>query len=215
MILSPARRVRKAYWTAFVVYFSYVWLSVRRRFLGKKWYEKRILALHIRNAERVKTAILELEGLFIKVGQLLSVMSNFLPEAFQRPLEALQDRLPPRPVEEVRRRIAEELGKSPEELFRHMEETPMATASIGQAHRAVLLDGTEVVVKVQHYGIEEIASVDLRILHRLTRIYAWLVDIKGVEYLYSQIRQMIEEEMDFNNEAQTMERIFMNTHHAG
>ena len=210
MILSPARRVRKAYWTAFVVYFSYVWLSVRRRFLGKKWYEKRILALHIRNAERVKTAILELEGLFIKVGQLLSVMSNFLPEAFQRPLEALQDRLPPRPIEEVRRRIAEELGKSPEELFRHMEETPMATASIGQAHRAVLLDGTEVVVKVQHYGIEEIASVDLRILHRLTRIYAWLVDIKGVEYLYSQIRQMIEEEMDFNNEAQTMERIRQN-----
>lgn len=210
MMLSPARRVRKAYWTAFVVYFSYVWLSVRRRFSGKKWYEKRLLALHIRNAERVKTAILELEGLFIKVGQLLSVMSNFLPEAFQRPLEALQDRLPPRPIEEVRRRIAEELGKSPEELFRQMEETPMATASIGQAHRAVLLDGTEVVVKVQHYGIEEIASVDLRILHRLTRIYAWLVDIKGIEYLYSQIRQMIEEEMDFNNEAQTMERIRQN-----
>jgi predicted unusual protein kinase regulating ubiquinone biosynthesis (AarF/ABC1/UbiB family) len=210
MILSPARRVRKAYWTAFVVYFSYFWLSVRRRFMGRKWYEARIVALHIRNAGRVKTAILELEGLFIKVGQLLSVMSNFLPEEFQRPLEALQDRLPARRFEEVQQRIREELGRTPEELFQHMEETPMATASIGQAHRAVLHDGTEVVVKVQHYGIETIASVDLRILHRLTKIYAWLVDIKGMEYLYTQIRQMIEQEMDFSNEARTMDLIRKN-----
>ncbi|HLP93344.1 MAG TPA: AarF/UbiB family protein [Saprospiraceae bacterium] len=210
MILSPSRRIRKAYWTAFVVYFSYFWLSLRRRFMGRKWYENRIVALHIRNAERVKTAILELEGLFIKVGQLLSVMSNFLPEEFQKPLEALQDRLPARPFGEVRRRIEEELGRSPEAIFQQIEEIPMATASIGQAHRAVLPDGTEVVVKVQHYGIETIASVDLRILHRLTKIYAWLVDIKGMEYLYSQIRQMIEEEMDFTNEARTMERIRQN-----
>lgn len=210
MILSPSRRVRKAYWTAFVVYFSYFWLSLRRRFMGRKWYESRIVALHIQNAERVKTAILELEGLFIKVGQLLSVMSNFLPEEFQKPLEALQDRLPARPFGEVRKRIEEELGKSPEAVFQQIEEIPMATASIGQAHRAVLPDGTEVVVKVQHYGIETIASVDLRILHRLTKIYAWLVDIKGMEYLYSQIRQMIEEEMDFTNEARTMERIRQN-----
>ncbi|MBL7808393.1 MAG: AarF/ABC1/UbiB kinase family protein [Saprospiraceae bacterium] len=210
MILSPSRRVRKAYWTAIVVYFSYFWLSLRRRFMGRKWYQSRIVALHIRNAERVKTAILELEGLFIKVGQLLSVMSNFLPEEFQKPLEALQDRLPARPFGEVRRRIEEELGRSPETIFQQIEEIPMATASIGQAHRAVLPDGTEVVVKVQHYGIETIASVDLRILHRLTKIYAWLVDIKGMEYLYSQIRQMIEEEMDFTNEANTMERIRQN-----
>lgn len=178
--------------------------------MGRKWYESRIVALHIQNAERVKTAILELEGLFIKVGQLLSVMSNFLPEEFQKPLEALQDRLPARPFGEVRKRIEEELGKSPEAVFQQIEEIPMATASIGQAHRAVLPDGTEVVVKVQHYGIETIASVDLRILHRLTKIYAWLVDIKGMEYLYSQIRQMIEEEMDFTNEARTMERIRQN-----
>lgn len=210
MILSPSRRIRKAYWTAFVVYFSYFWLSFRRRFMGRKWYEKRLPALHIRNAERVKRAILELEGLFIKMGQLLSVMSNFLPEAFQRPLEALQDRLPARPYNEVRQRILEELGKTPEELFSRLEEAPIATASIGQAHRATLLDGTEVVVKVQHFGIEEIARVDLDIIQRLTRIYSWIVDIKGMEYLYTQIRQMIEEEMDFRNEMRVMEIIRKN-----
>ncbi|MFN0217056.1 MAG: ABC1 kinase family protein [Saprospiraceae bacterium] len=210
MILSPARRIRKAYWTALLVYSSYFWLSFRRRFMGRRWYEHRIKALHIRNAERVKTAILELEGLFIKMGQLLSVMSNFLPEEFQRPLEALQDRLPARPYPEVRQRILEELGETPEVLFSRFDEIPIATASIGQAHSAALTDGTEVVIKVQHFGIETIAAVDLRIILRLTRIYSWIVDIKGMEYLYTQIRQMIEEEMDFANEIRVMEIIRQN-----
>jgi predicted unusual protein kinase regulating ubiquinone biosynthesis (AarF/ABC1/UbiB family) len=210
MILSPARRIRKAYWTAFVVYFSYFWLSFRRRFMGRRWYEKRINALHVRNAERVKTAILDLQGLFIKMGQLLSVMSNFLPEEFQRPLEALQDRLPARPYPEVRQRIVEEFGQAPEVLFSRFDEIPIATASIGQAHRAALPDGTEVVVKVQHFGIERIAEVDLQIIQRLVRIYTWIVDIKGMEYLYSQIRQMIEQEMDFSNEVRVMEIIRQN-----
>lgn len=202
--------MRKAYWTALVVTLSYVWLAQKRRVFGRKWYERRITALHIRNAERVKTAILELEGLFIKMGQMLSVMSNFLPEEFQRPLEALQDRLPARPYADVQQRIREELGQSPEALFRHIDPVPMATASIGQAHRATLMDGSEVVVKVQHFGIEQIAEVDLEIIRRLTRIYAWFVDIRGLDYLYTQIRQMIEEEMDFSNEARAMDRIRKN-----
>ncbi len=210
MILSPARRIRKAYWIAFSVALSYWLLSLRRRFFGKKGHERRVAALHLRNAERVKNAILELQGLFIKMGQMLSVMSNFVPEEFQRPLEALQDRLPARPYAEVRRRIMEELGGPPEELFSRFDETPIATASIGQAHRAALLDGTEVVVKVQHFGIEAIARVDLDIIQRLVRIQSWFMDIQGMDYLYSQIRQMIEEELDFANEVRSMETIRRN-----
>ncbi|MEO6759381.1 MAG: AarF/UbiB family protein [Saprospiraceae bacterium] len=210
MTYSRSRRIRKAYWTAFVVATSYLRMIVLRWFRGRKWYERRIGALHLRNAERVKKTILELQGLFIKVGQLLSIMSNFLPETFQRPLEALQDRLPARPYPEVQQRIVEDLGKLPEEIFSRFDPEPMATASIGQAHRAALSDGTEVVVKVQHYGIEEIAQTDLEIIQVLTRISAWFMDIKGMDYLYSQIRQMIEEELDFANEARAMEIIRQN-----
>ena len=210
MSYSRAARIRKAYWTALVVAASYLRLIVLRRFLGRRWYISRIGALHLRNAERVKKAILELQGLFIKMGQLLSVMSNFLPEAFQRPLEALQDRLPARPYPEVQQRIVEELGKLPEEIFGRFDQVPIATASIGQAHRAALLDGTEVVVKVQHYGIEAIAQIDLDIIQRLTRIFSWFMAIKGMDYLYVQIRQMIEEELDFANEARAMETIRRN-----
>ncbi len=204
------RRIRKAYWTAFVVASSYLLIRFLRGFLGLQWYNKRIAALHLQNAERVKKTILELGGLFIKIGQLLSVMSNFLPEAFQRPLEALQDRLPARPYGDVQRRLVEELGQTPEVLFSRFDQLPIATASIGQAHRAALLDGTEVVVKVQHFDIEEIAQIDLAVVQKLTRIYSWFMDIKGLEFLYTQVRQMIEEELDFSNEARAMETIRQN-----
>lgn len=206
-IFSPTYRMRKAYWTATVVMGSYLIATFLRRFLGRKWYERRLESLHVANAERVKTAILGLQGLFIKVGQMLSIMSNFLPEKFQQPLEALQDRLPARPVDEVRLRIREEFGRDPEDLFASFDPVAIASASIGQAHLARLPDGTQVVVKVQHYGIEGVVKVDLDIIQRLTRVSAWFMEIKGMDYLYSQIRKMIEEECDFTNEAKAMDQI--------
>lgn len=207
---SASWRIRKAYWTAFVVMASYLRLYLARKIRGKKYYEKRILALHLRNAEKVKKAILELQGLFIKVGQLLSILTNFLPEAFQAPLEELQDQIPARPYSEIRKRIQSELGKDPTELFADFTETPIAAASIGQAHRARLKDGTEVVVKVQHTHIETIAEVDLRVIQRLTSLVAWFFEIKGIEYAYTQVKKMIEEELDFRQEAQSMQIIKAN-----
>ncbi|MEM1318785.1 MAG: AarF/UbiB family protein [Bacteroidota bacterium] len=206
-IYSSSWRQRKAYWTAFVVMMSYGRLYFLGKLFGTRYYEKRITALHLKNAHRVKKAILQLEGLFIKVGQLLSILTNFLPEAFQEPLEALQNQLPPRPFSEIQRRIQEEFGQAPAALFAAFEEHPLAAASIGQAHRARLKDGTEVVVKVQHTNIEAIAEVDLKIIQRLNSLVARFFDIKGIEHAYEQVRKMIEEELDFRQEAQSMERI--------
>ncbi|MEQ1747137.1 MAG: AarF/UbiB family protein, partial [Saprospiraceae bacterium] len=209
---SGASRARKAHWTALRVMASYGLLMLGRKFFGNRFYEKRILGLHLRNAQRVKTAILELNGLFIKVGQMLSILGNFLPEAFQKPLEELQDRIPPRPLEQVRTRIVQELGKPPEAIFAYFDETPLAAASIGQAHRARLHDGSEVVVKVQHADIEQIARIDLEVIRRITRILSWFYEIKGMDYLYTQVRKMIEEELDFTREAAAMQQIAANLH---
>ena len=206
----PAWRIRKAYSTASVVLLSYLWLLFMKKIRGKNYYEQHLLALHVRNAERVKRAILELKGLFIKVGQMLSILGNFLPEAFQKPLEALQDQVPPRPFSEVRERIVKELGRQPEELFEHIEETPVASASIGQVHRARLRGGGEVAVKIQHAHIQQTARVDLEILRKLSKINAWIFDIKGMDFAYTQVKQMIEEELDFVKEAQSMQAIAAN-----
>lgn len=204
---SGSRRVRKAHWTAAVVILSYAGLLIARKLFGERYYENRIMALHLRNAQRVKKAILELNGLFIKVGQMLSILGTFLPEAFQKPLEELQDRIPPRPYSQVRARIEREFGKTPEQLFARFDETPLAAASIGQAHRAQLHNGLEVVVKVQHADIEEVARIDLEIIRRLTRVISFFFSIRGMDHLYTQLRQMIEEELDFAREAAAMHRI--------
>ncbi|MFK8006761.1 MAG: ABC1 kinase family protein [Saprospiraceae bacterium] len=209
-IYSRGYRIRKAYWTAFVVMMSYVKLSLLSKIFGIQFYQKRIGALHLKNANRVKKAILKLEGLFIKVGQLLSILSNFLPEAFQEPLEALQNQIPPRPFKEIEQRIEKELGKKPNELFSFFDKNPLASASIGQAHRATLEDGTQVVVKVQHANIEKIAEIDLQIMERLTNLTAYFYKVKGIEFAYTQVQKMIREELDFKKEAIAMERVQKN-----
>ena len=208
--MTGSRRFRKAYHVAAQVMLSYVFLMLGKRIFGQRYYDLRIEKLHVRNAERVKRAILKLNGLFIKIGQMLSILSNFLPETFQKPLEELQDKIPARPYAEVRERIIQELGKAPEELFTRFDQAPLAAASIGQAHRAQLKDGTEVVVKVQHMGIESTARIDLEIIRRLIQVSAWFYSVKGMDYVYTQVKLMIEEELDFVKEAAAMVKIRVN-----
>jgi ubiquinone biosynthesis protein len=208
--MTGSRRFRKAYHVAALVMLSYVFLMLGKGIFGQRYYDLRIEKLHLRNAERVKRAILKLNGLFIKIGQMLSILSNFLPETFQKPLEELQDKIPARPYAEVRERIIQELGKAPEELFTRFDQEPLAAASIGQAHRAQLKDGTEVVVKVQHMGIESTARIDLEIIRRLIQVSAWFYSVKGMDYVYTQVKLMIEEELDFVKEAAAMVKIRVN-----
>jgi predicted unusual protein kinase regulating ubiquinone biosynthesis (AarF/ABC1/UbiB family) len=206
-IYSRNWRSRKAYWTAFVVAMRYLRLFLLEKILGRRFYDKRIMTVHVKNAHYIKKTILELQGLFIKVGQLLSIMTNFLPEAFHEPLEALQDQLPPRPFAEVKKRIETELKQPLENVFEYIAETPIAAASIGQAHKATLKNGDSVIVKVQHANIEKTANIDLDIIRRLTKIVGWIFEIKGIEYVYTQVQKMIEEELDFEKEAISMVEI--------
>src|ERR1043165_7176432 len=115
----PALRIRsfRAYWNTWRVIWSYLWLKFRSRFHSDTWIEHNLRQTHLRNARRIERAIIELQGLFIKVGQLISIMTNFLPEEFRRELEGLQDAVPPRPYIDIEQRIVEELDKTPAELF--------------------------------------------------------------------------------------------------
>lgn len=209
-IYNRGYRIRKAYWTAFRVMLSYGFLYLKSKIFGSKYYQRKIKLLHVKNAHKVKDAILSLQGLFIKVGQLLSILTNFLPEAFHEPLEALQDHIPSRPYEEIVTTVKAELGAAPDELYGKFSEVPIAAASIGQVHAATLKDGTKVAVKVQHQNIAKVAKVDLDIMQRLTKLTAWFFDINGLEYAYTQVRDMIEEELDFKQEAASMTTISEN-----
>jgi len=208
----PPLRIRslRAYWTTFVVIASYLWLRLRARFHAGAWIEHRLREVHLRNARRIERTIIELQGLFIKVGQLISIMTNFLPEEFRRELEGLQDSVPPRPYRDIEQRLREELGRSPDEVFAQFEPQPLASASIGQVHLARLTDGTKVAVKVQYPDIEEIVRRDLNTLRRIFRIIGWFVPYQGLEELYREIRAIVMEELDYRAEANNVYRIAAN-----
>lgn len=203
-------RFLRAYSTTFLVIFSYVGLGLGRRLFGQDWYRKRIRNAHQRNARRVERTILALQGLFIKIGQLLSIMVSFLPEEFRSELEGLQDQIPPRPFADIEERIRQDFGKSVDDLFASFQRIPIASASLGQVHEARLQSGLRVAVKVQHRDIDEIARLDLKTIRRILWIVQAFVPIKGLDAYYHQIRQMIVEELDFVAEAAHIERLSNN-----
>jgi predicted unusual protein kinase regulating ubiquinone biosynthesis (AarF/ABC1/UbiB family) len=203
-------RFVRAYSTTFLVLGSYLGFRFLTRLFGASWAEPRTAELHLRNARRVETTLLALGGLFIKVGQMLSSMANFLPAEFRAGLEAMQDQVPPRPFPEIAERIEAELGKPIGEVFSNLGEAPLASASLGQVHEARLKDGRRVVVKVQHRDIDEIVRLDLATIRRIMGIVSIFVPVKGLDAYYHQIRAMISEELDFLRESQNIARIAAN-----
>jgi predicted unusual protein kinase regulating ubiquinone biosynthesis (AarF/ABC1/UbiB family) len=206
-------RFVRAYWTTFVVIGSYLWASFGRRVFGERWHAERIADVHRANAVRVERTIIALQGLFIKVGQLLSIMANFLPDEFRSGLSGLQDQVPPRPFSEIEARIRGDLGKSTKALFGKLEKKPIASGSLGQVHEAWLKDGTHVVVKVQHQDIEDICRLDLATIRRILSIVNVFLPIQGMDQYYLQVKELIAEELDFELEAAHIDRIAQNFSH--
>jgi predicted unusual protein kinase regulating ubiquinone biosynthesis (AarF/ABC1/UbiB family) len=209
----PVRTGRslRAYWVTFVVIASYLSARLQARFRSEDAILRLLRRKHLANACRIERAIVHLQGLYIKVGQLISIMTNFLPSEFRDQLEGLQDQVPPRPYEDIERRFREEFGgRSPDELFHSFDRRPIASASIGQVHLAKLEGGQRVAVKVQYPDIEEIVQRDLRTLRRIFRIVQNFVPYQGLEDVYREIRAMLQSELDFRAEADNLERIARN-----
>jgi ubiquinone biosynthesis protein len=201
-------RLFTAYFVTAEVALSYVALAASRRFRRADSFARVTREKHQRNARRIEAAIIKLGGLFIKVGQLISIMANFLPDAFRDDLQRLQDQVPPRPYKDIEARLREELGgRAPSEVFAEFSPTPVASASIGQVHRARLRTGEDVAVKVQYPDIEEIVRTDLRALKRIFGLLRWFMPDYGFDTIYGEIREMVLAELDYRREAAAIERI--------
>lgn len=172
-----------------------------------------------RFARRFHALAVELGGLMIKVGQFMSSRLDVLPPEITAELEGLQDEVPPVAFSAIRALAEAELGVSLERAFARVDETPVAAASLGQAHRARLVDAdveasgdpgfTDVVVKVQRPGIGAIVEVDLAALRR---IGGWLSRIRLVSdrvdapALVEEFARTSREEIDYLHEAAGAER---------
>ncbi|MFN8553396.1 MAG: AarF/ABC1/UbiB kinase family protein [Candidatus Obscuribacterales bacterium] len=122
-----------------------------------------------RRAVRLREALVELGPTFVKLGQFLSVRRDCLPLEIADELSLLQDKVPPFPIDLVRSTIESDLGASPEQVFVSFDPQPIASASIGQVHRATLKDGHSVVVKVQRPDLSQLFYKDLGYMRRLAR----------------------------------------------
>lgn len=121
-------------------------------------------------AVRVREALEELGGTFIKLGQVLSTRPDLVPTDLAEELRSLRSNCPTVPYAEIRKRLEEEFGDKLDEYFQSIDEVPLAAASIAQVHRAVLKDGTHVVLKIVRPGIEETIESDIDILTELARL---------------------------------------------
>ncbi|MEH1906460.1 MAG: AarF/ABC1/UbiB kinase family protein [Nostoc sp.] len=162
----------------------------------------------------IRNTLLDLGPTFIKVGQLFSTRADIFPGEYVEELAKLQDKVPAFSYEQVEATIEKELGKKIPELFHNFEPIPLAAASLGQVHKAVLYTGESVVVKVQRPGLKKLFEIDLQILKGITRYFQnhpkWG---KGRDWLgiYDECCRILWEEIDYLNEgrnADTFRRNF-------
>ena len=155
-------------------------------------------------ARRLRLTLEDCGGMFVKFGQIASTRTDLLPEVLTTELATLQSSARPVPADEIREVVERELGATVEEEFASFDFEPLAAASIGQTHRAVLKTGERVVVKVQRPGIEDIVHRDAAVL----RLAAGVVDRRveaarqlGVKRLAEELITSLERELDYGAEA--------------
>ena len=160
--------------------------------------------------EQILRVIEELGPTFIKLGQLLSTRSDLLPRDYIVELSKLQDTAPTIPIDQVKAVIQEELGRPAEDIFATFIEQPLAAASLGQVHTAVLHDGTRVIVKVQRPSIRDAIERDLDVLYVLARFLERRWDrarTYGIVDIIDEFAITVRAELDYTREAHNTERL--------
>jgi predicted unusual protein kinase regulating ubiquinone biosynthesis (AarF/ABC1/UbiB family) len=189
---------------------GFIWWHVILMNLGFKTLAKRGLQARFQSwAKRFRRLAVRMGGIWIKVGQFLSARVDVLPDAVTKELSGLQDEVPAEAFDSMYAVIEEEFEDQVYERFQSFDEEPLASASLGQVHRAKLLDGQEVVVKVQRPRIHELIRIDLA---ALSVVIGWLKRFKPVarradlDALLSEFSRTLWEEVDYLAEAENARR---------
>lgn len=189
---------------------SYKLAPVIGIFLSSERKSARLKELHRKNAVLIRESALEMKGLMIKVGQFLSSRKDFLPDEYIEELSELQDQVPPHDFVEIRQRIIDELGSAPEDIFSEFDKEPIAAASLGQVHRAVLKDGREAAVKVQYPGIEHIIETDIRMFEVLITLLRGKMGWINLRVLHEEFSKIVRAELDYVQEGRNADKFRKN-----
>lgn len=162
----------------------------------------------ISREERLRMALEELGPTFIKLGQVLATRPDLMGVELAEELSKLQTGTTPDPPEVVRQAVESELGRSLKEAYAEFDLTPVASASIGQVHRAKLKDGTDVAVKVRRSGVEGLVQVDTDILVGLGELAERVPDLAPYRphAITQEFQRSIRRELDFRDELRRLEQ---------
>lgn len=197
---------------AAAVYGGYKLITVREQKLGlphEAAEEKR----HRHNewsARHFYDIAVSRQGLLIKLGQLIGSRPDLIPDEYIEVLSRLQDAVPTRPFPVIKRRVERSLKRPLEDIFAEFDETPIASASLAQVHKAKLHDGRVVAVKVQYPGIQKIVENDLSNVKLLLRILAQFERNLDFGPIIDEMSDNIPQELDFIHEGHNAELIARN-----
>jgi predicted unusual protein kinase regulating ubiquinone biosynthesis (AarF/ABC1/UbiB family) len=182
--------------------------SARKVFASTQRREELSRAREIKTAQQVADELGNMKGALMKLGQMASYLDDGLPEPLRLALSQLQSQAPPMSVELVRQEVERELGASIEEMFVAFDEEPIAAASIGQVHRAILRtpEGEKAVaVKVQYPGVAEAIDADIKTADLLGTLLAFGFKSLNPEEMVLEIKDRLREELDYVNEARNQQ----------
>ena len=188
-------------------------LRDRRRWIWRGAPLARTAEFHRRRAERLVATVAGLGPTFVKLAQVFAARADLVPEPYLAALGTLVDRVPPVPVAAVRDEIARAYGQSAEEVFERFDDAPVASASLGQVHRAHWR-GREVAVKVLRPGVEELVRQDLAAARRLLDLveprFPRNPHVRGLRPVLEEFAERIGEELDMRQEAAYAEEVRAN-----
>ncbi|KAL0744167.1 hypothetical protein Bca4012_085680 [Brassica carinata] len=189
-------------------------LRIRVLFDNAKWSyiggftEEKQKSRRRETASWLRESVLQLGPTFIKLGQLSSTRSDLFPREFVDELSKLQDRVPAFSPEKARRFIETELGAPISVMYKEFEDQPIAAASLGQVHRAVLHNGEKVVVKVQRPGLKKLFDIDLQNLKLIAEYFQKSESFGTNDWvgIYEECATILYQEIDYINEAKNADR---------
>jgi predicted unusual protein kinase regulating ubiquinone biosynthesis (AarF/ABC1/UbiB family) len=168
-------------------------------FMDDDTKDKRTNQNWIRNAERIVSTLGEMKGGVMKIGQMLSLQEGLLPREFTQILSLLQKEAPPVGYASLLKMVESDLPDY-DKLFKNIDTKSYASASIGQVHKAELMDGTKVVLKIQYPEMEKVISSDLKNLKVLFGLLGKMMFKMDMDVIFREVRKQLMDEVDYNTE---------------
>jgi ubiquinone biosynthesis protein len=188
----------------------YYWLLRRERRAKRPPTQADWDRAHTKTGNALYFLATHLGGVMVKLGQVIGARTDVFPAALVAPLRGLHDRVPARPFAKLAGHVERELGQPIDEVFKEVEPTAIAAASLAQVHRARLVTGEEVALKVQYPEARRLFPTDLRSLRWAVRVTRWLQPSLDLRVVANELAAFVELELDFEREASSTDRVRAN-----